>query len=1174
MGKLESITPGTLVKGIIDDTVVTILDVKWFGKDIVEVSYKDSNGNTGTELLFRNRESEITIVNNDQIWSLSGDGTLFRLISEAYRIRLAYLFDPMLAVHTSLVEPLPHQITAVYEKMLPRQPLRFLLADDPGAGKTIMAGLLIRELFIRGDLTKCMVVCPGILAEQWQEELISKFHLPFRLISRNTLNESFSGNPFKEYPFLISRLDYLARNEDVIELAKQVDWDLIIFDEAHKMSASFFGGEMKATKRYRLGQQLGNVTRNLLLMTATPHNGKEEDFQLFMALIDSERFEGKFRNGVHQADTSDIMRRLVKEQLLKFDNTPLFPERIAYTVTYLLSELEEELYVKVTSYVRAEWNRANELNENGRKGTVGFALTILQRRLASSPEAIYQSLLRRQKRLEKRLNEERKVNNFYLSRPLIADFSFTEEQLDEWDEFPSEESELAEQEIVDQATASRTVSELEGEISTLKTLVSLANKVRHSGVDKKWEELSSILRGESYTNEGVGLYGKSLEHKKLVIFTEHRDTLNYLRGKITKLLGRQDAVVTIHGAMSREEKKKAQLSFTQEKEVQVLIATDAAGEGINLQNAHLMVNYDLPWNPNRLEQRFGRIHRIGQTEVCHLWNLVAEKTREGDVFTRLLSKLQVEREALGGSVFDVLGKVFSGKKLKELLMEAILYGEDSEVRSRMEKTVDTALDHEHLKKLIEDRALATDTMDWSKIQSIREEMERAEARRLQPHFVMSFFKETLDLFGGIMREREPGRFEILRVPNNIVQRKSRTGLNNQILSKYERICFDKTKIRHVVKPMAEFICPGHPLLEAIVDLILERYQYLLRDGAILVDEQDDSDCLRMLVYLQNQIVNQQKDDKGNRQVVSQEMHFVEISEDGITRDAGYAPYLDYRPLKNEEIEKINVQDFKSFVTPSLREKALTFAVESIVPTHLATIKERKEEWVKKTISAVRERLIKEINYWDQRSLELREAEKSGKVNAKLNADNALRRADELQNRLEKRLKELEQEKRLSALPPNVIGGALILPIGFINKMLGVKLSFGDSVSAENRQKIERIAMEAVIKKEIELGNDPIDVSSKKVGYDIESRIPNTGKIRFIEVKGRHSEATTITVTQNEVKTCLNKPDAYFLAIVHVEENKAREPLYVKNPFKREVDFGVTSVNYDIKALLKLGERTY
>ena len=367
----------------------------------------------------------------------------------------------MLAVHTSVVEPLPHQITAVYESMLPRQPLRFLLADDPGAGKTIMAGLLIKELIARGDLQRCLVVCPGSLAEQWQDELYRRFQLPFDILTNDKLEAARTGNWFLEANLVIARLDKLSRNEDVQQKLQVPDcrWDLVVCDEAHKMSATFFGGEVKYTKRYRLGQLLSSLTRHFLLMTATPHNGKEEDFQLFMALIDGDRFEGRFRDGVHAADVSDLMRRMVKENLLKFNGRPLFPERIAHTVPYTLSEAEARLYKVVTAYVREEFNRAEALENEQRAGAIGFALTILQRRLASSPEAIYQSLRRRRERLESRLRELE-----VLQRGGQAPIALTAagpgldaEDVEDLDEAPEDEVEAAEEDILDRGGSQGTL---------------------------------------------------------------------------------------------------------------------------------------------------------------------------------------------------------------------------------------------------------------------------------------------------------------------------------------------------------------------------------------------------------------------------------------------------------------------------------------------------------------------------------------------------------------------------------------------------------------------------------------------------------------------------------------------------------------------------------------------
>ena len=540
MARLEDISREATIKGILPDGFVTVVDVRWIGNNAIDLTYKDSSGNLGNELIYRDRELDIEILESGKPWSFNGDANIFRLVSEAQRILLAYLFDPILAVHTSLVEPLPHQITAVYENMLLRQPLRYLLADDPGAGKTIMSGLLIKELLARGDLQRCLIVCPGNLVEQWQGELYRRFHLPFEIMTNDKYEAARTGNWFNENTLSICRLDKLSRNENVQEKLKVTDWDVIICDEAHKMSASFYGSEIHRTKRYQPGQLLSTLTRHFLLLTATPHNGKEEDFQLFLALLDGDRFEGKFRNGIHSIDASDLMRRMIKEDLLKFDGTPLFPERKAYTVEYILSEGEAELYKKVTNYVREEFNRADNL-EKGRKGTIGFALTILQRRLASSPEAIYQSLRRRKERLEKRLREEE-----LLKRGAEAGIEWksdipimTLDDIEDLDDAPSEEVEQAEETVVDLASAARTISELKAEIEILRQLEALALQVRNSNTDRKWEELSHLLQNQSEMFDSYG------NRRKLIIFTEHRDTLNYLCHHIISMLGRPEAVVVI-----------------------------------------------------------------------------------------------------------------------------------------------------------------------------------------------------------------------------------------------------------------------------------------------------------------------------------------------------------------------------------------------------------------------------------------------------------------------------------------------------------------------------------------------------------------------------------------------------------------------------------------------------
>jgi SNF2 family DNA or RNA helicase len=1192
MGLLEELQTNTSVRGILPNGLATVVSVQWFGSEALELTYKDASGKVANELLYRHDESRIEIVEQGQPWSFDGDGALFRLVSEAQRIRLAHLFDPVLAVHTSVVDPLPHQITAVYEAMLPRQPLRFLLADDPGAGKTIMAGLLMKELIARGDLQRCLVVCPGSLAEQWQDELYKRFNLPFDILTNDKLEAARTGNWFLETNLVIARLDKLSRNEDVQQKLQAPDcrWDLVVCDEAHKMSATFFGGEIKYTKRYRLGQLLSTLTRHFLLMTATPHNGKEEDFQLFMALLDGDRFEGKFRDGVHTADVSDLMRRMVKENLLKFDATPLFPERIAYTVPYKLSEHEQALYKAVTNYVREEFNRAEALENDKRAGTVGFALTILQRRLASSPEAIYQSLRRRRERLESRLRElETLQRGGQALTPIGGNVPVLDaDDVEDLEDAPENEVEAAEEQILDQATAARSMAELRTEIETLKRLEGMALAIRRGGEDKKWRELSGLL-GKIFTpaaianqfaedpapyDDGSSPVAKPVPspRQKLVIFTEHRDTLNYLHGRITTLLGRGEAVVMIHGGMGREDRLKAQEAFRHDPEVQVLLATDAAGEGINLQRAHLMVNYDLPWNPNRIEQRFGRIHRIGQTEVCHLWNLVADGTREGEVYLKLLQKLEQARQSLGGQVFDVLGKLhFEGRPLRELLIDAIRYGEQPDVRARLDRIVENAFDKKALQDLLEERALAHDAMDASRVYRIREEMERAEARRLQPHYIESFFIEAFHRLGGAAKKREPNRFEITNVPAPIRNRDRLIGIREPVLPRYERIAFEKKLVAPPGQPLAAFVCPGHPLLDATIDLTLERHRDLMRRGTILVDDRDTSGAPRVLFYLEHAIQDASVTKSGDRRVVSKRLLFVEIDRKGTARHLNYAPYLDYRPLKEGEpdIATILARQECQWISRDLEAKAQAHAISHVVPEHLNEVRSRKLELLAKTEAAVKDRLTKEINYWDFRAEQLKEQEAAGKANARLNSGEARKRADALQSRLEKRMDEIKRERQISPLPPVVLGGLLVVPAGLIEAMTGTVPA--SPSSPVDTQAAAARAREIIMDVERRLGFNPVDRESDKLGYDIESAIPNTGRLRFLEVKGRVSGAATITVTRNEILYSLNKPDDFILAIVEFFDGGTHEVHYVRRPFQREPDFGAASVNYEFKELLAAAE---
>jgi hypothetical protein len=526
---------------------------------------------------------------------------------------------------------------------------------------------------------------------------------------------------------------------------------------------------------------------------------------------------------------------------------------------------------------------------------------------------------------------------------------------------------------------------------------------------------------------------------------------------------------------------------------------------------------------------------------------------------------------LGGQVFDVLGKLqFEGRSLRDLLIEAIRHGERPEVKAYLTTVMDSALDRGHLQGLLDEGALVRDSMDVSQVQRIREDMERADARRLQPHYIESFFQEAFKRLGGTAKQREPRRFEITHVPAPVRNRDRLIGIGEPVLPRYERIAFEKSLVAPQGQPLAAFVCPGHPLLDAVIDLTLERNRDLLKRGTVLVDERDTGTQPRVLFYLEHAIQDAGLNRAGERRVVSKQMLYVEQDASGTTRHVHYAPYLDYRPLTAGEpgIDAILGRPECQWINRELEHKAQGYAIGNVVPEHLREVREHKLGLIAKTEAAVKDRLTKEITYWDHRAEELKLQEQAGKPNAKLNSGEARKRADILQGRLQKRLEELKLEAQLSPLPPVVLGGLLVVPLGLIQAMTGLSGPATTQPGTPVDTQISAARARAIVM-DIErgLGFEPTDREFEKLGYDIESRVPGTGKLRFIEVKGRISGAPTITVTRNEILYSLNKPEDFILAIVEFTGEETHQPYYLRQPFQREPDFGVTSVNYDFAELL-------
>lgn len=1143
---LSTLRAGQRLRGLVSGQTVALIAVDPIDAELFEVFYRDDAGRSGARTVTESDIERFELVGDfDSAPPFDADPDEFRLAAEALRIKYAALYDPMVAVNSSDVDPLPHQIRAVYEELLPRIPLRFLLADDPGAGKTVMAGLYLKELILRSDCERAIIVAPGGLVEQWREELSQKFDLRFEVFSRQMIDDAQGRNVFDEHPLLIARMDQLSRNEDLMDQLADVTWDVAVVDEAHRMSARYssWAGEVDETKRFSLGRLLSETAHNFLLMTATPHAGKEEDFQLFMSLLDRDRFEGQFRQGVHRTDTHGLMRRMVKEDLLTFEGKPLFPERRAYTVEYELSPAERELYEQVTDYVRTEMGRAERIAQAGDKkrgNNVGFALTVLQRRLASSPEAILRSLERRQQRLDAKLREMQRITDeARFSSPISshidewrtgkAELDFTIDALpafsvDDFDDFDEETTdeergqfEDQADQVVDLATAAQTIPELRAEIAILEDLIRVARRVRLQDDDKKWVQLRAILDEQLLTHDGSG------EARKIIIFTEHRDTLDYLQAKITSQFGRSDSVITIHGGTRREDRKIAREHFTHNPDTVVLLATDAAGEGLNLQRAHLMVNYDLPWNPNRIEQRFGRIHRIGQREVCHLWNMVAKDTREGDVFTRLLAKIDQMSIAYNGNLFNVLGDAdaFQERSLRDLLIEAIRYGDQSERKAELDRVIDASVS-QGLDEMLAERALHPEMFSSLNLDEVRKRMENARERRLQPGYIAAFFVPAFERLGGRIRKREKGRYDITRVPTRVIDAAKVINRWAPVAEQYERVTFDLSRMRPDGLTEAALIAPGHPLLQAVIDVTVEDLGLTLKLGTVLVDRREEQSTEPMLMFSVEQRIENAAED-----MVSHHFDYPLLEQNGNVAVSVAPPYLDYDGPEPGEARRIAEIVSSDWAKRNHEKVVRAWAYRDGLQPRMEELALRLDLETARTRAQVKDRLLAEINHWDREHNRLDALERSGTV-GRLRAETALIRARQLDERLAKRIEQLEEAKNLSAVPAVVRGVALVVPSSLVADVEAP----GTQTFARDTKAVERRAVEAVLAAERAIGRTPQEMAHNNPGYDIRSTDAH-GRVYYIEVKGRIEGSDTFTITTNEVTFAQTQRDRHRLALVRV-----------------------------------------
>lgn len=1033
----------------------------------------------------------------DSELDFSGDAQRIFFVMEAIRFRYASLFDPLLAIHTSKVDPLPFQIEAVYGYVLRQPRIRFLIADDPGAGKTIMAGLILKELKLRGLVRRVLIVVPGHLKDQWRREMKERFGESFVLLERGIFSSSYGENPCERYDQIITSLDF-AKQEEILASLGGVHYDLVIVDEAHKMAAYRYGEKVKKTQRYRVGEVLSRVSTHLIFLTATPHKGDAENFRLFLDLLlpgffaTNEMVEESLRS----RDNPLFIRRL-KEDLRDFEGRPIFTRRFPVTIKFRLSEEEKVLYNELSRYVVDQYNSAlqSELFEGGvRRRNVTFALMILQRRMASSTYALWRSLERRRAKLEKVLRGEE------VGRGGFGGYEDWEEvvDLEEGERWRREEE-------WESITLAKDARELEREIRVIGRLIGRAKKIIEGEGEVKLGQLREAMEEGWRRVEEMG------GNRKILIFTESRDTLEYL---VERIGGWGYRVNFIHGGMSMEERVRAEGVFRQEGEV--MVATEAAGEGINLQFCHIMINYDIPWNPNWLEQRMGRIHRYGQQKDVYIFNLVVEDTREGMVLSKVLDKLEEIRDKLGSDrVFDVIGEVFEGRNLSQLILEALTNAKSME---EILKELDIRPDEGYLARVREvlEESLATRFIDYTRIKEISE---RAREYRLIPEYVEEFFRRVFQEMGGRLRQfggrgGEEGVMGIEFIPHEVRRIGERVEFRNrygEMLRRYSKVTFDKEVSFR--RPEVEFISFGHPLFEAVLEWISANWREEMARGALF---RDPSGMLDGYIWFYVGEVRDGKGEVAGRRIVAIYEAFSSSGEleSGRVREVNPAILWDLLP-SGGEAEVLEDRD------------RLVFRAVELVERYKGEILEERlrEAEVKRKYG------LKSLEYLigrlDEELMDLYERQEGGeKVELPIRNKEEQKR---LYEAARKRLREeIERELSLSVSTPELLTVVRVVPA---------------RVEMVESEEVERVGMEVAMAYERQCGREPEDVSLENLGFDIRSH--GEGGVRYIEVKARSGEGE-VALTPNEWFKAKRFRDRYYLYVV---VNVATRPvLYiVQNP---------------------------
>jgi superfamily II DNA or RNA helicase len=1023
--------------------------------------------------------------------SYTGDAGLLRLGLQAYALGIAWEYDPYFGLSVSRVDPLPHQLEAVYDYLLKLARVRFLLADDAGAGKTIMAGLLIRELKLRGLAERILIVTPANLAFQWQRELREKFDEKFLVLRGADLRVQFGVNPWLEHPHILTSLD-LAKREEILPSLRQSHWDLVIVDEAHRMSAA---AEDRKSLRYKLGELLREITDHYLLLTATPHRGDPENFSLFLRLLDEDAFADvrSIRQAMDQRRAPFYLRR-TKEAMLYFperqpdgtwDARKIFTKRIPHAVDFAIDGAEFRLYRDVTSFIKAQSTRAASQGDDVRARAVGFLMALYQRRLASSTYALRRSLENRARRLGENLR--RAVD---LARQAPPDLP-TPDELEEMEDSERERLEA----ILEAITISQNPRQVEEEIAELTRLREQAEAVEQSGAEAKLARLKTLLRDEGFVDR---------PDQRLLIFTEFKDTLDYL---VETLRAWGFRVGFIHGGMkpgSRDDPGTRLHAEQQFKDgtIQILVATEAAGEGINLQVCHILFNYDIPWNPNRLEQRMGRIHRYGQTRDCLIFNFVATNTIEGRVLQKLLVKLQEIRDALDDdAVFNVVGEVLPAAHMERVLRDyyAGRLG-DQDLEERLLRNVNETSFRAICQNALE--GLATKTLNLA---MLVERRAKAQERRLVPETIARFLRECAGHVPMTLREVKalPHTFDPGPTPTALRRYEAEPHWRLPALAaRYPRLSTDRgtAESEHL-----EWVTPGHPLFEGLRRHALDRARSHWGEGACFF-ELGATEPARLDVY-RARIV----DGLGHvihervfvvRLVQGREPTLLEMGAFGNLQPAPTPPSLPPVASGAEPVAWLHQEALQPFLEEVRAERVAELdRIAAHVELSLTALIERED------------RLIGRLMEDKERNVE----------GAAGNLAQAEERQSALLHRRERRRADLGRQRALSLQAVERVTTALVLP-------------HPEGAKPEIRRlqpdpETEATAMRVAIEHERAQGRAVADVHEQNLGYDLTSLDTQSGELRLIEVKGIGGATGTVLLTPNERRVAEDRRDCYWLYVV-------------------------------------------